>query len=104
MGLYRYLHPIENASIDPSLLRSVPPSVLTEGSKEVKKVEARPKKRGTYLTVAAKEKARVTTYGSVNGACAALKCFSKELGKDLKENTLRDWIKAYQKELQSHQI
>ena len=38
-----------------------PSSVLTEGSKEVKKAEAQPKKRGTYLTVAAEEKARVAT-------------------------------------------
>ena len=82
MALYRYLHPIKNASIDPSLSQSIPPSVLTEVSKEVKKAEARPKKHGTYLTVAAEEKARVATYRSVNGARAAVKRFSKELGKD----------------------
>ena len=104
MGLYRYLHPIKNAGINPSLSRSVPPFVLTEGRKEVKKAEAQPMKCGTYLTVATEEKARVATYGSVNGARAAVKCFSKELGEDLKENTLREWIKAYQKELQSHEI
>ena len=78
--------------------------MLTEGSKEVKKAEARPKKRGTYLTIATEENARVAMYGSVSGTRAAVKRFSKEHGKDLKENTLRDWIKAYQRELQSHEI
>ena len=76
MALYRYLHPIENTSIDPSLSQSVPPSMLTSISMEAKKAEALPKKCGTYLTVAAKEKARVATYGSVNGARAAAKHFS----------------------------
>ena len=48
MALYRYLCPIKNASIDPSLSQSVPPSVLTKVSKEVKKAEARPKKCSAY--------------------------------------------------------
>ena len=48
-----------------------------------------------HKMVTAEEKARVATYGSINGACA-IKHFSKELGKDLKENMVRDWIKAYQ--------
>ena len=91
MALSRYLCPIEYAGIDPSLARSIPPSILTEVSKEVKKAEAevRPKKRGTYLTFTAKEKARVATYGSINGARAAVKRFSKEFAKALKENTVR---------------
>ena len=71
--LYRYLCHIESAGVDPSLLRSVPPSVLTKVCKEVKKVEAQPKKRGTYSTVTAEAKARVTTYGNVNRARAAVK-------------------------------
>ena len=66
MALYCYLCPIENAGIDPSLSRSVPPSVLTEVSKEVKEVEVRPKKRSTYLTVTAEEKAKVTTCRSAS--------------------------------------
>ena len=64
MAQCRYLHPIEKAGIDPSLSRSVPPFVLTKVSKKVKKAEAR-LKRGTYLTVAAEEKVRVATYGSI---------------------------------------
>ena len=80
MTLSCYLRPINYTGIDPSLARSVPPSILTEVSKEVKKAEAeeRPKKRGTYLTFTAKEKARVATYGSINRARAAVERFSKE--------------------------
>ena len=62
MALYCYLHFIENAGIDPLLSQSVPPSVLIEVSKEVKKIEAWPNKCGTYLTVNAEEKARVVRH------------------------------------------
>ena len=41
----------------------------------------------------------MTKYGSTSGVRAAVKCFSKEFRKDLKENTVRDWVKAYEKEL-----
>ena len=66
MTLYHYLHPIENAGIDPSLLRFVPPSMLTKVSKEVKKAEGRQKKCGTYLTVTVEAKVRVATYRRIN--------------------------------------
>ena len=42
-------------------------------------------------------------YGSENGVMAALRRFSRELGRDLKENTVRDWVKAYRKEIQKQQ-
>ena len=78
------IHPIEYAGIDPSLARSVPPSILTEVSKEVKKAEAeaRPKKRGTYLTFTAKEKARVATYGSINGASRVTKFKTRRINSE----------------------
>ena len=73
MALYRYLHHIENAGIDPSLLQSIPSSMLTEVSKEVKRAKARLKKHGMYLMATAEEKVRVEVYRSVNGTRAAIK-------------------------------
>ena len=58
------------------------------------------KKRGLYLSFTADEKARVAKYGNTNGVRADVRYYSNELRKDLKENTARDWAKAYQKELQ----
>ena len=49
MALFRYLRPIENAGIDPSLARSVHPSILTEVSKEVKKTEAEAKHENEWF-------------------------------------------------------
>ena len=38
-------------------------------------------------------------YAYFGGVRPAVKRFSKEFGKDLRENTVRDWVKAYRKEL-----
>ena len=43
----------------------------------------------------------IARYGSTNGVCAAVRHFSVKFGKDLKENTVRNWVKAYNKELQN---
>ena len=57
------------------------------------------KEQGLYLSFIPEEKAQVAQYGSVNGALAAVWRFSSEFSKELKENTIRDWVKTYQKEL-----
>ena len=67
----------------------------------MKKAEAQPKNRGQCLSFTAEEKAQVARYASTNGVRAAVRHFSVKFGKDLKENTVRDWVKAYNKELQS---
>ena len=71
--------PIEYAGIDPTLARFVLPSI--HRSQQRGEAEARPKKRGTYLTFTAKEKARVETYGGINGARAAVKRACAPLGR-----------------------
>ena len=104
MALYRWFRPV-NGVLDPKgpLSSTVPPSVLTEVNKEVKKAQEHTKKRGSYVFFTPEEKARVAKYGSENGVMAALRRFSRELGRDLKENTVRDWIKVYRKEIQKQQ-
>ena len=94
-----YLRPLDSSPLDQtgSLVGTVPRAVLDEVKKEIKKVEST--KRGSYLSFTAEEKAQVAKYGSTNGVRAAVKRFSKVFGKDLKESTVRDWVKAYDKEL-----
>ena len=62
---------------------AIRPSLHTHRSQQRGEAEARPKKCGTYLTFTAKEKARVATYGGINGARAAIKRFSKEFANDV---------------------
>ena len=52
---------------------AIRPSFHTHRSQQSGEAEMRPKKHGTYLTFTAKEKARVATYGGINGARAAVK-------------------------------
>ena len=102
MALFRYLRPFDSAlDLQGPLSQAVPHVVIEEVSKEVKKAEAQPKKRGQYLLFTAEEKVQVARYASTNGVRAAVRHFSVKFGKDLKENTVRDWVKAYNKELQS---
>jgi transposase-like protein len=82
--------------------RTIAPIVLAEVNKGVKSATATlKKKRGSYLSFTPEEKARVAQYGSVHGVQPVLRRFSEEFDRELKENTVRDWIKAYQKELQN---
>ena len=75
--------------------------MIEEVNREVKKAETQPKKRGQYLSFTAEKKAQVARYASTNGVRAAVRHFSVKFGKDLKKNTVRDWVKVYNKELRS---
>ena len=90
MSLYRYFRPADG------VLDSQGPLSLYR----VKLVAAsQTRKWGSYLFLTPEEKARVTKYGNVNGVQAAIRRFSNEFCKDLKENTVRDWVKLYNTEL-----
>ena len=68
--------------------------LIEEVNREVKKAEARPKNM-------ARSPGKRRRYVSTNIACVAVSHFDLKFGKDLKENTVRDWVKAHNKELQS---
>ena len=99
MALFRYLRPVGDSSHG-SVSQSVPHGVLAEVNKEIaRSVEKRGGRWGSYLSGSVEEKAQVATYTSTHSVRVAIKHFSKAFGKDLKENTVRDWVKAYKKEL-----
>ena len=55
-----------------------------------------PKKRGEYLKFSEKEKAVVAKYASEHGVAKAVRHFR---GKNVKESSVRDWKRIYEKEL-----
>ena len=97
MSLYRYCRPADGVLNSKGPLScTVSPRVLAEVNKEVKLVATgQKKKRGSFTP---KQKVLVAQYSNVNGVRAAVQRFSSEFSK---ENTVRDWVKAYQRELQN---
>ena len=55
-----------------------------------------PKKRGEYLKFSEKEKAVIVKYTSEHGVAKAVRHFQ---GKNVKESSVRDWKRIYEKEL-----
>ena len=59
-------------------------------------------KRGSYVVFSAKDKAKIAKYASENGVTASLKHFKRTREfTDLKEPTVRGWVKTYRYELSS---
>ena len=83
---------------------SLPPSIVQSALKEVNKTqtldEKNGRKRGSYGIFSAQDKAKIAKYASENGVTASLKYFKKTREfTDLKEPTVRGWVKAYRLEL-----
>ena len=100
MALLKYLRPEPSHRIvDPHgpLSAVVPSRVLNKVDKELKSSTIEKKKRGPYLSFTPEEKAKVAEYASSHGVHAALRHYNQKNGKELKENTVRDWVKAYKK-------
>ena len=58
------------------------------------------RKRSSYGIFSAKDKAKVAKHASENGVTASLKCFKRTWEfTDLKEPTVRGWVKVYRREL-----
>ena len=55
-----------------------------------------PKKRGEYLKFSKEEKIVIAKYASEHGVAKAIRHFQ---GKNVKENSVRDWKRIYEKEL-----
>ena len=77
--------------------------MIEEVNREVRKAEVQPKKKKGPVPLVhhGREGSSNQVYASTNGVCAAVRHFSVKFGKDLKDNTVRDWVKAYNKELRS---
>ena len=97
MALLKYLRPLEEM-LDPSgpLSSVIPSKTIVEVNKEVREAKIKEKKRGEYTRLTQKEKAMIAKYASEHGVTKAVKRYSD---KDVKESSVRDWKKMYEKEL-----
>ena len=84
MALLKFLRPTGIPSCSISISEDQKPTEVKETPK---------KKRESYLKFSPKDKATIGRYASENGVTKALQYFKE---KELKENTVRDWKKAYE--------
>ena len=98
MALYKYLKKtISNGACSSKTVDSG--LFSPEIEEEIRKVQGKSgKKRGGYTRLSQEDKAKVAKYASENGISKARKYF-KEM--NLKETSVRDWKKAYEKALKS---
>ena len=96
MALLKYLHPLDEMP-DPSgpLSSVIPSKTIVEVNKVVREAKMKEKKRGEYTRLTQKEKA-IGKYASEHGVTKTVKRYSD---KDVKESSIRDWKKMYEKEL-----
>ena len=80
----------------------IPSDVVVEinmaAKKHVHAVSHGTSSRGPYLKISPTEKAVVCRYASQHGVARACRHFKE---KNLKENTVRDWLKIYKQELKT---
>ena len=96
MVLNKYLRPKKDSSGDHTNI-SVPSATVAEVTKHVEEELKREKKqRGEYIKLSPEEKAKIGKYASENGVARAVRKFSE---KKVKESSIRDWRRMYEKEL-----
>ena len=97
MALFKYLHTIDNCpSPYGPLLSAVLAKTIAQVNKQVSDVKRQGLKRGEYSKHSPADKAVIGRYASEHGVAKAVWYFKE---KNLKESTVRDWKKAYDKEL-----
>ena len=108
MSILKYFKRVDIAAALPDpkgpLSDQVPLASISEANKEVMKtiaaVDKEPQKKGPYLKVTPEYKAKIAKFASINGNCVAARKYTKLLGKNLNESTVRSWVKNYKSELE----
>ena len=108
MSILKYFKRVDIAAALPDpkgpLSDQVPSASISEANKEVMKtiaaVDKEPQKKGPYLKVTPEYKAKIAKFASINGNCVAARKYTKLLGKNLNESTVRSWVKNYKSELE----
>ena len=78
------------------LSSSIPSRTIAESNKQIREVLQKDKKRGEYNKLSPEEKAVIGKYASENGVSKAVRHFQD---KNVKDSSVRDWKKLYEKEL-----
>jgi len=98
MSLLQYFKRKNCALPDPDggLAADVPPQIIIAANNQVRTTQDKESKRGPYrITADATERAKIGKYASFHGVAATLRHFK---GLGLKDSTVRDWKKLYEKE------
>ena len=96
MAMFKYLRPLEELqSLNGFNSSTVPSKMISEVSKQIKEVVSK-ERRGEYAKHSEEEKATIGKYASEHEVAKTVRHFK---GKNLKESSVRDWKKAYEKEL-----
>ena len=88
-------------SNDSSSSKAVHAAAVLAAQKEMEKIAKAGQKRGAYAIISEELKAKVGKYAAENGVTVSLRHFKTSHELDLKESTVRGWVTAYQKKLES---
>ena len=81
--------------------KEVPAAAVLAAQKEMEKIAKAGQKQGAYATISDELKAKVAKYAAENDVSASLRHFKSSKELDLKESTVRGWVTACQKKLES---
>lgn len=102
MALYRYFKTADSVLPAPtgSLSTSISPAAIKDANEAVKSaVTPRSKSRGAYAKHTPEQQAAIGKYASMHGNKAAVRHFSKKLGVDVRESSVRTWKLKYRAEV-----
>ena len=104
MALYRYFKPADDVLPSPTghLSSSVSPATIKAANEAVREsgLATSPATRGTYAKYTPEQQAVIGEYASIHGNLAAVRHFSKKLGAEIKESSVRTWKAKYRAELE----
>ena len=93
MALYRYLKPADDNLPSPMghLSFSMSPATIKAANEAVRESALTPtfKSRGTYAKYTPVQQAMIGEYASMHGNLAAVRHFTKKLGTEVKESSVR---------------
>ena len=102
MALYCYFKPEDNVLPSPTghISSSVRLATTRAANEAVKESVLTPssKSRGAYAKYTPAQQTKIGEYASIHGNLAAVRHFSKELGAEIKESSVRIWKAKYQAE------
>ena len=104
MALYLYLKPADDNLPSPTghLSSSVSPVTIKAANEAARESALTPtsKSRGTYAKYTPVQQAMIGEYASIHGNLAAVRYFTKKLGVEVKEGSVRTWKVKYRAEIE----
>ena len=104
MALHRYFKPSDDLLPSPTghLSSSVNPDTIKAANEAVREsaLTLTLKSRGTYAKYTPAQQAMIGEYASMHGNLAVVRDFTKKLGVEVKESSVRTWKVKYRAEIE----